>query len=176
MSERRAALVTGGSRGVGRATAVALAEAGLDVAVTYKKDEAAARDAAATIAKRGVTALVLALDIGGTFTDEDAAGSLWDCRVSTTTANYGEAVVAGALRVACRDAQEAALALAAEMNRFSLPALDLARRALLRAGKTPLGAGLASEAELGALTYSLEDSREDIGVVLEKRQPRFGDR
>ena len=44
MAERRAALVTGGSRGIGRATALALAEAGLDVAVTYKKNEAAARD------------------------------------------------------------------------------------------------------------------------------------
>jgi enoyl-[acyl-carrier protein] reductase III len=68
MAERRAALVTGGSRGIGRATALALAEAGLDVAVTYKKNEAAARDAAAAIEKRGVTALVLAVDL------EDRAG------------------------------------------------------------------------------------------------------
>jgi NAD(P)-dependent dehydrogenase (short-subunit alcohol dehydrogenase family) len=49
----RVALVTGGSRGVGRAIALALAEDGADVAVNYKRDEEAAREVVAEIEKMG---------------------------------------------------------------------------------------------------------------------------
>jgi 3-oxoacyl-[acyl-carrier protein] reductase len=49
----RVALVTGGGRGIGRAIALGLAEAGADVAVNYRRDEAAASDTVAEIQKRG---------------------------------------------------------------------------------------------------------------------------
>ena len=55
------ALITGGSRGLGRATALALAAAGIDVLITYRSSEAEAREVVTDIAAlgRGGTALEL---------------------------------------------------------------------------------------------------------------------
>jgi len=51
-------LVTGGSRGLGRAIAVAFAAAGARVAITYSRDDADAEEARAAIAAVGTEALV----------------------------------------------------------------------------------------------------------------------
>ena len=51
--EGRTALVTGGSRGIGRAIALSLAEAGANVAVNYRRDAAAAEDTVAVIKAMG---------------------------------------------------------------------------------------------------------------------------
>ena len=51
--EGRTALVTGGSRGIGRAIALSLAEAGANVAVNYRRDAAAAEDTVAVIRAMG---------------------------------------------------------------------------------------------------------------------------
>ncbi|HKF74912.1 MAG TPA: enoyl-CoA hydratase-related protein [Candidatus Dormibacteraeota bacterium] len=79
-------------------------------------------------------------------------------------------------RVVDGNVVEAALELAGELSRLSLPALALAREAIRRAGEIAFADGLAVEAELGALAYSLEDSAEGIAAFLQKRQPRFKDR
>lgn len=54
--EGRTALVTGGSRGIGRAIALALADAGANVAVNYRRDEEAAAEVVAAIEAKGRTA------------------------------------------------------------------------------------------------------------------------
>ena len=59
----RTALVTGGSRGIGRAVALALAEEGADVAVNYVSSEAGARDVADHIKKIGRKAILAQADV-----------------------------------------------------------------------------------------------------------------
>src|SRR5262249_30950419 len=60
----RAALVTGGSRGVGRAIALELAARGADVAIVYKSRRESADEVAAAIATHGVKTLALPADVG----------------------------------------------------------------------------------------------------------------
>jgi len=57
------ALVTGASSGIGRAIALALAEAGADVLVNYASGEQKAREAAAKIEQAGQRALVFGADV-----------------------------------------------------------------------------------------------------------------
>ena len=57
------ALVTGGSRGIGRAIAIALAGAGADVIVNYKEHRAAADEVVAEIHKRGRRACAICADV-----------------------------------------------------------------------------------------------------------------
>ncbi len=49
----KTALVTGGSRGIGRAIALTLAELGADVAITFASSEEAANDVKDEIASKG---------------------------------------------------------------------------------------------------------------------------
>jgi len=59
----KTALVTGASRGIGRAIAIALAREGANVAVNYQNNEAKAQEVVAEIAKLGGTAMLIQADI-----------------------------------------------------------------------------------------------------------------
>ena len=60
----RTALVTGGSRGIGRAIALALAEEGADVAVNFVSSEPAAKEVAEQIRKMGRQSILAQADVG----------------------------------------------------------------------------------------------------------------
>jgi 3-oxoacyl-[acyl-carrier protein] reductase len=61
--EGRVAVVTGGSRGIGRAIAIALARAGAKVVVNYTANEAAANETASAVAAVGGVAVTKRFDV-----------------------------------------------------------------------------------------------------------------
>jgi 3-oxoacyl-[acyl-carrier protein] reductase len=60
---RKVAVVTGGSRGIGRACAVALAEGGWSVAIGYRTSEADAKETLAALEAAGMPGLAVAIDV-----------------------------------------------------------------------------------------------------------------
>ncbi|PLM49772.1 short-chain dehydrogenase, partial [Klebsiella pneumoniae] len=65
---QRIALVTGGSRGLGKNAALKLAAKGTDILLTYHSNRQAALDVVAEIEKKGVKAAALALNVGDSTT------------------------------------------------------------------------------------------------------------
>lgn len=63
-SKSKIALVTGGSRGLGKDMALRLAEKGIHVIITYHSQEEAARNVVAQIERKGQKAAALKLDAG----------------------------------------------------------------------------------------------------------------
>ena len=71
------ALVTGGSRGIGRAVCFKFAQMGIPVLIGYRSNEAAAREVRDAITKNGGTASLLCFDVGNKAEVESALGA-WE--------------------------------------------------------------------------------------------------
>src|SRR5882762_8430341 len=78
----RVAIVTGGARGIGRATVLRLAEAGADVVINYARNEEAAEEVARLAREFGVRALALRADVS----EVDQAAAL----VNKTVEQFGK--------------------------------------------------------------------------------------
>lgn len=83
MNNNKIALVTGGSRGLGRNMAIAIAKKGIDVAITYHTNETEAKNVVAEIEALGRKARAFQLDAGNV--------SSFDGFVSTVTKKLREA-------------------------------------------------------------------------------------
>lgn len=69
----------------------------------------------------------------------------------------------------------AGLEFTGRFTRYSLPVLNLARRAVQRAGDLPLIEGLRVEADLSTLAYRTQDAEEGMAAFEAKRKPEFKD-
>jgi 3-oxoacyl-[acyl-carrier protein] reductase len=78
----RVAIVTGGARGIGRATVLRLAEAGADVVINYARNEGAAEEVARLAREFGVRALPVRADVSDI---EQASGM-----VESTVEKFGK--------------------------------------------------------------------------------------
>lgn len=87
----RRILVTGASRGIGRAIAVALAREGFDLAVNYRSGESEAKATAAEIESVGRRAVILGFDIG----DRQATAAAIAADIADRGAYYGAVLSAG---------------------------------------------------------------------------------
>jgi 3-oxoacyl-[acyl-carrier protein] reductase len=81
MNDKRIAIVTGGSRGIGRAISERLAADGFGVAIAYASNTAEADATVATIRAAGGSAIAVQADVA----DETAVGALFDA----TAAEFG---------------------------------------------------------------------------------------
>ena len=76
VTDARTAFVTGGSRGIGRACAVALAEAGHRIAFCYSSDDDGAKATRAAVEKAGADTLALRTDIRDPAAVDSAFGEI----------------------------------------------------------------------------------------------------
>ena len=88
---QRRVLVTGASRGIGRAIASDLARYGHPVALNYRSSEAAAREVAASIEDAGGSAVLLPFDVA----DREAARAALEEDVAANGPYWGVVVNAG---------------------------------------------------------------------------------
>jgi enoyl-CoA hydratase len=92
------------------------------------------------------------------------------------TVNADEAERIGLVhRLIDGDLIEAGKAFAREMTGYGLPALALARDAVIRALEVPLEEGLRLEADLNTLAFQTEDAAEGMAAFVDKRKPAFKD-
>jgi 3-oxoacyl-[acyl-carrier protein] reductase len=78
VTDSRVAFVTGGSRGIGRACAVALAEAGHRVAFGYSSDEDGAKETRSAVEEAGADALAVRADLRDAGAVDGAFGEIED--------------------------------------------------------------------------------------------------
>jgi 3-oxoacyl-[acyl-carrier protein] reductase len=90
MSARRV-LVTGASRGIGRAVALALAEQGHSLALHYRSQHDAAREVADAVCKRGAEATLVCCDVA----DRDACREALEREIAERGPFWGAVLNAG---------------------------------------------------------------------------------
>ena len=85
---QRIAIVTGGSRGMGRDTVIRLAERGVSSIITYNTRQGEADNVVTTVRKAGAAAVALHLDVGEATTFDGFVAGVRDALVSLGTERF----------------------------------------------------------------------------------------
>ena len=127
----KVALVTGGSRGIGRACSEALAEQGATVVINYVRGEAAAREVADGIVAKGGKAEVSGFDVADTKAVDAAVDAIVKAhgRVDVLVANAGISIDGLLLRLKDEDLEK----LFATNVRGSIACARACSRGMMRA-------------------------------------------
>ena len=130
----RIAIVTGGSRGIGKAAALAAAAAGYDVAISYRRDRRAADDVVQQVRALGRRGLAVTADSA----DESAVARLFaevDRQLGAVSALVNNAgIVGGSGRVEALTAEEVSRVLAVNVVGCFTAAREAIRRMSTRHG------------------------------------------
>lgn len=184
----KVALVTGGSRGIGRAIAEALAEQGASVIVNFVRGEVQAKEVADGIISKGGKAEVLGFDVADSQASEDAIAQAAKRagRLDIVVSNAGVSIDGLILRLKPEDIEKT-LAInvggAFSVARASVRAMMRARTGRIvfvssvvgesgNAGQTAYG---ASKAALLGLTKSLAREYMSRGITVNAVAPGFVD-
>ena len=128
------AIVTGGSRGIGKAVALAAAAAGYDVAISYRQDRGAADDVVQRVRALGRRGLAVAADSA----DEGAVVHLFpevDRQLGAVSALVNNAgIVGGSGRVEEMTAEEVSRVLAINVTGCFIAAREAVKRMSTRHG------------------------------------------
>jgi len=143
--DEKIVVVTGGSRGIGRACAEACGELGATVIVNYRSGEAEARSVAESIAAKGGKAEICGFDVSDTKATETAFEQIIEKhkRIDVLVANAGIAIDGLLLRLKDEDLQKLF-----DVNvKGSLTCARVAMRSMMRQKKVASSSSPASSAK-----------------------------
>jgi NAD(P)-dependent dehydrogenase (short-subunit alcohol dehydrogenase family) len=141
----KSALVTGGSRGIGRGIALKLAEDGVNIGIHYYRNEAAAKDTLEEVRKRGSGGFLVQADV---------------CRVEEITRMFAEVKANfGSLDIFVSNARP-------EASEFFQGPMDITLRQWGAAFEQPARSGAGPDPDLAPARLDADGTPRDIGDVV----------